>query len=673
MVMISVLGLSIAFQLLAAILALRLIRITGRHFAWICISTALVLMALRRGVTLAGVFMGDPVSPQDLGADFVALFTSMLMAFGIHLIGPLFAAIQESKNALSNLSQELEEKVHERTAELMAAKVALVQSHQELEQLVEERTSDLWQANSQLAKEIGVRRQAEKDLAAEKEHLAVTLASIGDGVITTDTETRVVLMNHPAEEMTGWTLEEAAGKPLESVFHIIDERTRERCEDPAKRVLASGSVMELSNHTALIARDATERIIADSGSPIRDQDGSIIGVVMVFRDITEKRTQEEEIRRIEKLESIGLLAGGIAHDFNNILTAIVGNIRLASMYAGTDDKIVDLLSAAEKASLRATDLTQQLLTFAKGGAPIKEVARVSEVVRQCACFALRGSNVRCDFDLPDDLWMVEIDEGQIGQVIDNLVINADQAMPDGGVVTIIGENISIGSKQESGTSLARGDYVKLTVIDSGCGIPKEDLTKVFDPYFSTKSTGSGLGLTSSYSIIKQHDGVITVESEVGVGTRFHIYLPASPGRELSKTEPDEGATAGVGRILVVDDEEVIRDVTRDALTLLGYSAECVVDGMQAVELYRRELERGTPFHVVIMDLTIPGGMGGKATMERLLEIDPDVKAIVSSGYSNDPIMAAYGEYGFKGIVPKPYNIDQLSRVLREVLGDSVLG
>ncbi len=660
-------GLSILFQLVAAILALRLIRITGKHRAWMCISAALVFMAVRRGLTLTDALTRGSTGSFDLQTDCVTLATSILMVMGIYWIGPLFAAIQEAKEFLARLSVELEQKVADRTWQLRETEQALLQSYHELEQGVKERTAELAEANSQLQREILERRRAEDALAAEKEHLAVTLRSIGDGVITTDIEGRVVLINSRAEELTGWTQEQAAGKKLRSVFNIINEKTREPCQDPVSLVISTGQIVNLTNHTALIARDNRERIIADSGAPIRGKDGTIIGVVLVFRDMTENRKREEEIRRVEKLESIGLLAAGIAHDFNNILTAILGNVQLAAVHANAQENIVGALNRAEKASLRAKNLAQQLLTFSKGGTPIKEISSTPELVRDCACFALRGSNVRCDFALPADLWPVEVDKGQIGQVIENLIINADQAMPDGGAVMVRAENITIGMECNVRIPVNDGKYVRLSIHDAGCGIPEENRCKIFDPYFTTKLTGSGLGLTTSHSIIKNHDGYIAVESEVGAGTSFHIYLPASTDGPSWNEETPVMPPTGSGRILVMEDEEIIRKVTEELLTLLGYEIQCAADGTQAIELFQRAKECGRPFDAVVMDLTIPGGLGGKPTIKRLLEIDPEVKAIVSSGYSNDPIMSNYRLYGFKGVIPKPYSIDQLSRTLHEVM------
>ena len=367
-------------------------------------------------------------------------------------------------------------------------------------------------------------KRAEEALGAEKERLTVTLRSIGDGVITTNTIGRVVLINNVVEALTGWSQSEAVGMPVEEVFHIINEKSRERCESPVAQVLRTGQCVELANHTALIARDGTERIIADSGAPIRDKNGEIIGVVLVFRDVTEKQKIEEEMARASKLESVGLLAGGLAHDFNNVLTAIVGNIDLAKQTAGADSALLARLSEMEKASARARDLTQKLLAFSKG-APVKKPVSIGPLVKDVAGFALKGSNVRLEFSAPDDLWPIEADEAQIGQVIQNLVINAKQAMPQGGKIALRCQNMT--GERKAPLPPLKGDHVQIVIQDEGHGILKEHLDKVFDPYFTTKPEGTGLGLAASYAIIKKHDGHIEVESTHGTGTTFTISLPAS--------------------------------------------------------------------------------------------------------------------------------------------------
>jgi PAS domain S-box-containing protein len=510
------------------------------------------------------------------------------------------------------------------------------------------------------------RKRAVEATADEKERLVVTLQSIGDGVITTDRRGRIVMMNKAAEELTAWRSEQAIGEPLEKIFHIIDFKTRKRCENPAKKVLETGKISGLASNTALIAQDGTERLVASTGSPIRDEKHRIIGVILVFRDITERKKKEEEFLKASKLESIGILAGGIAHDFNNILTAMLMNISLAKMLTAPTDKVHEILTKAEKASQRAKDLTHQLLTFSKGGAPIKKTASIKEIIVDTASFALRGSNVRCEFMFAPELWPVEVDEGQISQVFNNLVINADQAMPDGGIIFFTCENTLIGP--EHALPLQNGPYVKITVKDQGIGIPKEHFGKIFDPYFTTKERGSGLGLATSYAIIRNHGGLISLESELGVGSTFTIYLPASQKKEQIPLVCDPSSPGGnKGRILIMDDEEAIRDVVGNTLTLLGYSVDFAKDGAEAIARYQREKEAGHPFDLVIMDLTIPGGMGGKEAVRALKNYDPQIKAIVSSGYSNDPVMANFRNYGFCGFVAKPFHIHELEQTLQNIL------
>ncbi|NOY40088.1 MAG: PAS domain S-box protein [Nitrospirae bacterium] len=509
------------------------------------------------------------------------------------------------------------------------------------------------------------RSRAEERIAAEKERLAVTLQSIGDGVITTDTDGNIVLINKIAEELTGWSQEDAVKRPLTEIFHIINEKTGEPVENPAMKVLKTRGIVGFADKTVLKARDGTERIISDSAAPICDKEGKIIGVVLVLRDITEKLKLEGEILKTQKLESLGVLAGGIAHDFNNLLTAILGNISIAKTYIKPEDKTFERLTEAEKASLRAKGLTRQLLTFAKGGEVMKKTASVAEIIKDSSCFALRGSNVMCKVSIAEDLRPVEIDKAQFSQVIDNLIINAQQAMPKGGTVEVSAENISAVS--EKMLPFQEGDFIKISIKDQGSGIPKKNLQKIFDPYFTTKKKGSGLGLAITYSIIKKHDGYITVESKPGTGTTFHIYLPASLRQSPTEVNSNERVYNGWGKILIMDDEGIVRDVAGQMLRLIGYEVEFTADGSEMLEVYKKARESGEPYDAVIMDLTVPGGMGGKDAISKLVEICPGVKAIVSSGYSNDPIMADYRKYGFCGVVTKPYKLQQLSQVLYEVL------
>ncbi len=531
-----------------------------------------------------------------------------------------------------------------------------------LEELVEERTTALTAANQTLQKEIAERKLIEESLAAEKERLSVTLRSIGDGVITADTDGTVVLINKVAEQLTGWPQEEAVGNPLHQVFHIVNEKTHLPVENPVDKVMRMGVVVGLGNDTMLIARDGTERVIADSGSPIRDRNSNIIGIVLVFRDITEKQKMEQELLRTQKLDSLGNLAGGIAHDFNNILTAILSNANLAKMYT-KEDEVTEKLTVIEKATLQAKNLTQQLLTFSRGGAPVKKTTSMRELIMDSATFALRGSNVRCEFDMPDSLWSADVDEGQISQVINNIIMNADEAMPEGGVIKVQAENVVVG---EDAPPLKEGNYVRISIADSGVGIPRTYVQKIFDPYFTTKQKGSGLGLSTCYSIVKRHEGHIDVESELGVGTTFQVYLPGSQ-KEGVKEGKREEPLKGEGKVLVMDDEEIIRDAASEVLHYLGYAVVTARDGEEALHKYKKAQERGEPFDVVIMDLTVPGGMGGKEAVLKLKEIDPSAKVVVSSGYSTDPIMADFREYGFAGVVTKPYSVEELGSTLQKVL------
>jgi len=513
------------------------------------------------------------------------------------------------------------------------------------------------------------RKQVEKQLYNEREKLLVTLWSIGDAVITTDIEGRVTFINRIAEELTGWKQQEAFGKILTEVFHIINEKSGEPVENPVKKVLDSGIIVGLANHTALISRDGHQFSIADSGAPIRDSQGKVIGVVLVFRDVTEEKKREQEQLKIEKLQSVGVLAGGIAHDFNNILLAILGNINLADNFIGKEHKAHSLLKEAEKASLRAKDLTQQLLTFAKGGEPVKKTASIAQIIIDSANFVLHGSKVICSYDIPDNLWLVEIDTGQMSQVIQNLVINARQAMPEGGEIKISCENITEISK-ETALNLPGEKWIKITIADQGCGIPEKYIDKIFDPYFTTKQQGSGFGLAITHSIIKKHHGHISVRSKHGEGTTFMIYLPALDKQKFTDVEKETLKTKKIesATILVMDDEEMIRELAEEVLSIMGHKTLLAKDGKEAIDIFREYRSGNKRIDLIIMDLTIPSGMGGKDVIKEILKIDPEAKAIVSSGYSNDPVMTNFREYGFKASIVKPFKMAEFEKLINSILG-----
>ena len=394
-----------------------------------------------------------------------------------------------------------------------------------------------------------------------------------------------------------------------------------------------------------------------------DEKGEFVGYRGIVQDITERKRLEDELIRAKKLESVGLLAGGIAHDFNNILTVILGNVSMAKRQVASEDEIFEMLNDAEMASVRAQTLTKQLLTFAKGGAPVRVTTSIKNLLKESSSFALRGSNSTCEFSIAKDLWPVDVDIGQMSQVINNIMTNSNQALPEGGIIQVAAENLII--EDTLGIQVKPGRHIKISITDQGVGILEKHLLKIFDPYFSTKHKGSGFGLAITYSIIKKHDGHITAESQVGVGTTFHIYLPASDRAVPEKEEVK--LIKGQGKILVMDDEVSLRKIVGKILEKLGYETEFAKNGAEAIKMYQKAKEAEKPYVAAILDLTIPGGMGGKEAIKNLLEIDPEIKAIVCSGYSDDPVLANFQEYGFKGMMSKPFESGSLGKVLQEVL------
>jgi PAS domain S-box-containing protein len=505
--------------------------------------------------------------------------------------------------------------------------------------------------------DITERKKAEEELLAEKERLAVTLRSIGDGVITTDINGNITIINKTAEKLTGYLFKEAIGKPLFEIFNIIDEVTKEKCENPFEKVLRTKGIVELANHTILISKDGREYAVADSGAPIFDKYSNIIGVVLVFRDITEKQKLLESSQRADKLESLGILAGGIAHDFNNLLSGIYGYMELAKDNNPVDEKSRNYLDRALKTFERARDLTQQLLTFAKGGSPAKKTGLLAPLIRESAQFALSGSNVRCVFDLPEKLWFCDFDENQMGQVIDNIVINAVQAMPSGGTLNISVENMDIQTGELP--DLNPGKYIHLTFKDTGSGIPAHILGRIFDPFFTTKQTGNGLGLATVYSIIKKHDGNITVDSVMGSGTTFNIYLPASKNNFVQDIIKEKETHTGKGCVLIMDDEESVRETFGDMILRMGYEVDFALDGNEAVSKYNSSAYSGKKYTAIIMDLTIRGGMGGREAIAEIRKIDNDIKVFVASGYSEDAVMSNPEKYGFNDKIVKPFRQSEI--------------
>jgi len=557
-----------------------------------------------------------------------------------------------------------------------------------LEELVKERTSQLIAANEQLQEEISERKQAEGVAKLAYVELNQTFKAAVDGMCVISKELKILRVNETFCTLFGLCRDEAIGK---NCYEVFPKALCHTISCPMALILNGEERFE--SDAEIDHKDGHKISCILTAIPFRSLDGELIGMVENFKDITERKRMEDELQKAQRLESLGILAGGIAHDFNNILSSIIGSFSLLKLHARAGDRFFDWLTKAEKAAFQARDLTQQLLTFSKGGgAPTKKITSISKLLEETVSFSSRGSRVRCEFAIPDNLWPVEVDEGQISQVINNLIINAIDAMPRGGTISIHAENTVIDgdngrgregnngaidtvssvrdvvSRAREGLPLEEGMYVKISIQDQGIGIPGEYLQRIFDPYFTTKQTGTGLGLANSYSIIKKHGGYITAESEVGVGTTFRIYLPAS-GKELFVVEDivEEVFLPGQGRILFMDDQQGIRDMVGEMLVDLGYEVEFAREGSEAVNLYEQAKKSGQTFDAVILDLTVPGGMGGQETIQMLREIDPKIKAIVSSGYSNDQIMSEYQEYGFCGAIAKPYEIKELARTLSKVL------
>jgi PAS domain S-box-containing protein len=511
-------------------------------------------------------------------------------------------------------------------------------------------------------------KRAEQRADEERERLSVTLHSIGDGVIATDVNSRVVYCNQVAERLTGWSSAEAAGRPSAEVFRLTSEEDSQSASPEEQSAAPPGP----DKRAVLIRKDGRRLSVADSCAPIRDREGRIIGTVIVFRDVTGEQKMIEEMIKVKKLESVGLLAAGIAHDFNNILTAILGNIELAACRIRTEDsQTAGLLADAEKAARRAAKLTRQLLIFAKGGEPVREAMALAELVRESADFILHGSPVSCSYDFPDDLWLIEADSGQISQVIQNIILNAKQAMlPAGGRIQICCANVD-GEKEDAlPPGLRCGRFVRIAIQDSGGGIPAEIMEKIFDPYFTTKPDGNGLGLAICHFVVKKHEGWIAAQSEPGQGTLFSVYLPAartdSPAAAQALQHETETAKTAL-RIMVMDDDEMLRNLAKAQLHSLGHEAVLAADGAEAVRLCRKLREEGRPVDLVIMDLTVPGGMGGKEAAILLLADDPQARLIVASGYSNDPVLAEHRSYGFRAAVAKPFSRKELNRAITAAL------
>jgi two-component system, cell cycle sensor histidine kinase and response regulator CckA len=500
--------------------------------------------------------------------------------------------------------------------------------------------------------ELAERAQARTELQETVKRMVDILENTSDGFFALDWDWKFTYLNRPAEAMLGRSRQKLLGEDARVYYPSF-----------------IGSVFETKYSQVMDEQIAMEFEATDSKTgknwyevkayPSRG------GISVFFRDITERKRLEDERLTTGKLESLGTLAGGIAHDLNNILTVISGNIGLAQIEAPKEARLLlGALSKAGQAAQHAARLSGQLLTFSKGGAPVKQIATLGELLRQSVEFCLYGSNLKAQVTLPDDLWKAEIDRGQIEQVVNALVMNAREAMPHGGTVTLIGSNVE--TDAALGALSQAGRYVKITISDEGIGIDQGLAKKIFDPYFTTKPAGSGLGLSIAYSIIKKHGGLLQLEDSSSKGSTFAFYLPAADGDGVEPAGPVEEQVSQVPnqRILVMDDEAAIRDLTSQLLGTLGYEATTVPDGQAAVQTYETALRNGENFQAVILDATVRGGMGGLATIERLRGLDPNVTAIICSGYSDESALAQFLTYGFRGALPKPFSRAELADALQ---------
>ncbi|MCD6380547.1 PocR ligand-binding domain-containing protein [bacterium] len=510
--------------------------------------------------------------------------------------------------------------------------------------------------------DITERKRVEEELLKSEGILRDVFDGITDGISLLDLDLNIIRVNSEMKHLY------ADQMPLvgKKCYQVYQQR-----EDPCPWCPSLPTIENGKKHMEIVPYPSAEEPkgwIELSAYPIKDENGLVVGVVENVKDITERKWAAEELQKREKLESIGILAGGIAHDFNNILMGLYGNISIAREELSKDHPAFNFLEEAETSLNRATGLTKQLLTFAKGGLPVKESVSIGELVEEIVRFDLSGSNVMPVFEWVENLWMAEVDRGQMQQVFSNIVINANQAMPDGGHLYVTLDNVDISENEMP--NFSQGKYVKVILRDEGIGIDEKYIDRICDPYFSTKQEGSGLGLATVYSIINKHGGHISVTSEFGKGTTFTLYLPVTESQQMPKTRKPESEHSTTGespRILVMDDEEIICDVTTRMLEKSGYLVETIREGKQAIEMYKQSMEAGKPFDVVIMDITIPGGMGGKEAIKKILEIDPEARCIVSSGYTNDPLMSNYAEFGFKGVAAKPYTKSKLLELLSMVL------
>jgi PAS domain S-box-containing protein len=517
-----------------------------------------------------------------------------------------------------------------------------------------------------LEKEVQARLTHETMLQHSEMSLRSLMDAMPVGLALSDNQGNNIYINRCFIERFGYTLDEIPTKEAWCAVAYPDKAYRDKIVDTwqVDVARARSKNMGIPPFDAMITcKDGTVSHNIANTQLIQDR------ILIIYTDITEREKSRDELLKIQKLESLGILAGGIAHDFNNVLTGIMGNISLSRMYLDETHRAAGTLKSAEKACQKASGLANQLLTFSKGSRPVKRVVSADSLAKAFASRIADGFDILSIFQIPDNIHSLEVDEGQVGQAFSNIAINAAQAMPQGGTFTVRAENIALDKK--NGMSLPAGNYVRFTFADTGCGIPEEDIKKVFDPYFTTRG-GNGLGLAAAHSIIAKHGGYLGVNSVVGKGTTFEVLLPANGDEPAARGEEQRkpsGVEADRIQLLIMDDEEMIRNLATELLGTLGYKVKTAADGKEAIAAYHEARESGAPFAAVIMDLTVPGGMGGKEAASLILKTYPDARLIVSSGYSEDPVMAEYADFGFCAAMVKPYRATDFVAVLDQVLAD----
>lgn len=736
-----ILLISVLLQIVAAILALRLIKITEVRTAWILMAMGLVLMAFRR-IFDALPFFSIHVEPElILFDDWIGVFISLLMVVGVAMLAPIFYSIRQSNQALREseeryrtLVENVNVGVYRSTGDIegryLQVNPAMIKifGYESVNEFMQSPIINLYQVpddrrkfidkikesgsvkNEELAlrkrdgtpiqvsvtataqferngeikwidgvtEDITERKQAEEKLKNSELRLQSVIQSSPIPTFVIGKDHKVIYWNKALEELSGIKTEDVIGtthywrafyskeRPVMADL-MVDQALEEIPQWYFEKYMKSRLLDEAYEATDFFPE------LGDSGkwlrftaAVIRDFRGNLVGAIETLEDITERKRTEEELIRVKKLESLGTFASGIAHDFNNLLSVMLRNIFAAKLsFADEKEELVEGLEIAEKVGLQAKELAHRLITFAKGGEPVRKIGFISQFLKDTVELSLSGSNVTCEFSLPDNLWPVEMDDVQIRQVVHNLVVNAREAMPKGGAIIIRAENATVSA--DNGLPLKAGRYVKWFIKDHGIGIPQEDLPKIFDPYFTTKPTGTargmGLGLAICYSIIKKHDGFITVGSEPGVGSTFFVFLPACPQEDVLQKGNREKSSAKGGKILVMDDDETVRSATGVVLNYLGYDVEYAKDGTEAVNLYIAEKGKGQPFSAVILDLNVQSGMGGRETMNELLAFDPYSKIIITCGYSNDPAVSELKNSESCMTIDVPYDIEKIKDIL----------